>query len=142
MVKSTQSRKPANRQPTSLAIPTLETRVPSSTPDQLIDPRILEIHVQQQQPSIQAQPPILNSIEPAQPNDFSKSQSRSPSYNPPIDNLQQKPSVKLQQQEDKIEEKGKVFVWTIKLEALLFNELVHQVVDLGKQANSGFKKEA
>jgi hypothetical protein len=32
--------------------------------------------------------------------------------------------------------------WTPELEKLMLDELVHQVVDLGKRADSGFKKEA
>jgi hypothetical protein len=69
--------------------------------------------------------------------------SRSPNYNPPIEDLQQESPIEdSQQQEEELDDKGKGFVWTIKLEALLFNELVRQVVDLGKRADSGFKKEA
>lgn len=160
MAKSTRTRKPSNREPTSLAITTpIRTRDPPSSPDQLqvIDPRILDIDVRQRQPSIQAQPPIFNtteqpkldSIELAQPNDLPDTQSqavswsRSPSYNPFIEDLQQEPSIKdSQQQKEELDDKGKVFAWTIELEALLFNELVRQVVDLGKRANSRFKNEA
>jgi Myb/SANT-like DNA-binding domain len=32
--------------------------------------------------------------------------------------------------------------WTFEIEEVMLNELVHQVVDLGKRADSGFKKEA
>ena len=37
--------------------------------------------------------------------------------------------------------KAKVFAWTFAIEEAMFNKLVHQV-ELGKRADSGFKKEA
>jgi Myb/SANT-like DNA-binding protein len=71
--------------------------------------------------------------------------SRSPSY---INNLQppvkdsQPPIEDSQQPEEELNDKDKGFAWTFELEELMFNELVRQVIDLGKRADSGFKKEA
>jgi Myb/SANT-like DNA-binding protein len=155
IMKSTRIKKPSNREPKSLAITTpIRTRVPPSSPDQLqqvIDPQILELDAQQL-------------IELAQPDDLPNdlpdntqqvSWSRSPGYNSPIDDSQssvddsqppvensQPPVNNSQQLEEELDDKGKVFAWTFELEELMFNELIRQVVDLGKRADSGFKKEA
>jgi len=114
-MKSTRNRKPANREPKSLAItPPIRTRIPPSSPDQLqqvIDPQILELDAQQ--PIKLAQPDDL-------PDETQRvSWSTSPSYNSPIDGSQ--PLIEDLQH---LEEEGKVFAWTFELEELIFNELV------------------
>jgi hypothetical protein len=107
----------------------------------VIEPQILEHDAQQ---TIElAQPDEL-------PNDLPDetqrvSWSRSPSYiddsQPPVENPRS--HVKHSQQpEEELNDKNEDFTRTFELEELTFNELVCQVVDLGKRADRGFKKEA
>ena len=60
-------------------------------------------------------------------------QSVTPGYNPPTDDSQAA---------EELYNKGKAFLQTFTIEEAMFNKLVRQVVDLGKQADSRFTKRA
>ena len=151
-MKSNRIKKPANREPTSLAIPTsIRTQVPPSSPNQLqdvIDPRLLEHDAQLPNKAIintVKQPELdlieLDSTKFASLNDDLSSntqtrefsQSTTPGYNPSTNDSQVTKG---------LDNKGKTFLWTFVIEEAMFNKLVQQVVDLSKQADNEFKKEA
>jgi hypothetical protein len=142
--KSTRIRKPTNREPRSaIAAPT--PIIPSS-PDQLqvIDPQLLALNNATNSNSITVERGYnpfsdgyldVDTISPSFP--------LTPSNNsqPVEDELDSRQSV-----QDKDKDKGKEtvrpFAWTKEMEETMIQELVRQVVDNGKRADSGFKREA
>src|SRR5258705_2873298 len=148
--KSSRTRKPANREPTSLAVYSRGTPQPptlESLPDQLqqvIDPEILALNKAQ---TDSATAPIYNSITVEADREFSpfsdgyEDQPTTPSLTTPSPSTSdsQKQDIDPEQQDE--EELETKFAWTFAMEEVLFNELVHQV-ELGKRADNGFKKEA
>lgn len=149
--KSNRVRKPANKEPTSLATRTT-TSITQSSPDQLphvIDPQLValdrdaitlnnntiddSIVVERDfspfsdgfpnLPSRPSTPDVTGTINDSQPLDTEPDS---------------------QQEQEQTQQAGNttaVFAWTFAMEEALFNELIHQD-ELGKRADSGFKKEA
>ena len=128
--KSTRARKAPNREPVSLAITTAP--IPPSSLDQLqlamqsIDPRLLEHDATIPVASVNTD----NTIKPL-------SRHSTPSSEYSIPNDLQEP-IRTEQGGNG---KERAFSWSFAMEEAMFNELLHQV-EMGKHADSGFKKEA
>jgi hypothetical protein len=151
--KSARTRKSTNRKPTSRAVrdrssphPPTPTQNPvqMASPDQLqqIDPQLFALENTQAGEGMDNSITVNSSVErqfspfsdayesPSAPADTGEPEPEPDSQDPVIDPEQQ--------DEDEANTK---FAWTFEMEEALFNELVHQV-ELGKRADSGFKKDA
>ena len=145
--KSTRVRKPANRLPKSLAALPIDPLIvlkPALDPEPLdlpIDPRLLDVAVDVDDDIERQFSPFSDSyIGDTQPQSSlghqqSSTSSESDPFQPIHNNSQQPTHI----QQDT--EKEKLFSWTDLMVDTLLNELLHQV-ELGKRADSGFKKEA
>lgn len=147
--KSTRVRKPANKEPTSLATRTTTSITPSS-PDQLqhvIDPQLVALDrdaITLNNNTIDDSIVVERDFSPFS-DGFPNLPSRPSTPDVTINDsqpLDTEPDS--QQEQEQTQQAGNttaVFAWTFAMEEALFNELIHQD-ELGKRADSGFKKEA
>jgi hypothetical protein len=147
--KSTRVRKPANKEPTSLATRTTTSITPSS-PDQLqhvIDPQLVALDrdaITLNNNTIDDSIVVEHDFSPFS-DGFPNLPSRPSTPDVTINDsqpLDTEPDS--QQEQEQTQQAGNttaVFAWTFAMEEALFNELIHQD-ELGKRADSGFKKEA
>lgn len=149
--KSARTRRSTNRKPTSLAvrdrsyphtpIPT-QNLVQIASPDQLqqIDPQLFALENTQASEGIDdtiTVKPVDKQFSPFSDGYESPSSPPADTGEPEPDS--QDPVIDPQQQDE--DEANTKFAWTFEMEEALFTELVHQV-ELGKRADSGFKKDA
>jgi Myb/SANT-like DNA-binding domain len=149
--KSTRVRKPANKEPTSLATRTTTSITPSS-PDQLphvIDPQLFALNrdaITLNNNTIDDSIVVERDFSPFS-DGFPNLPSRpsTPDVTGTINDSQPLDTEPDSQQEQEQTQQARnttaVFAWTFAMEEALFNELIHQD-ELGKRADSGFKKEA
>lgn len=147
--KSNRVRKPANKEPTSLATRTTTSITPSS-PDQLphvIDPQLVALDrdaITLNNNTIDDSIVVERDFSPFS-DGFPNLPSRPSTPDVTINDsqpLDTEPDS--QQEQEQTQQAGNttaVFAWTFAMEEALFNELIHQD-ELGKRADSGFKKEA
>ncbi|MEA2958739.1 MAG: hypothetical protein QOJ58_4260 [Alphaproteobacteria bacterium] len=147
--KSTRVRKPANKEPTSLATRTTTSITPSS-PDQLqhvIDHQLVALDrdaITLNNNTIDDSIVVERDFSPFS-DGFPNLPSRPSTPDVTINDsqpLDTEPDS--QQEQEQTQQAGNttaVFAWTFAMEEALFNELIHQD-ELGKRADSGFKKEA
>jgi hypothetical protein len=150
--KSTRVRKPANKEPTSLATRTTSS-ITTSPPDQLqhvIDPQLVALDrdavITLNNNTIDDSIVVERDFSPFSdgfPN-LPSSPSTPDATGTINDSLSLDAEPDSQQEQEQTQQAGNataVFAWTFAMEEALFNELIHQD-ELGKRADSGFKKEA
>jgi hypothetical protein len=137
--KSTRVRKPANRLPKSLAALPIDPPIVPEPLDLLIDPQLLDVAVDNDDVDRQFSPFSDGYIEDTQPQSPSSTSSNpfQPFEQAVISDDLQQPTCTQQD----TEKENKSFSWTDLMVDTLLNELLQQV-ELGKRADSGFKKEA
>jgi Myb/SANT-like DNA-binding domain len=159
--RATRNRRPPNREPTSLAAATSTSEneaidtIEIVAPDANIDPAITTYEIDHPPPPSQ----LVDSLDPNYDiyplNDFeypppspilpNESQGREVSWPPtpplPFAPLQSQPASPIPLPFTSDTQPQLPLRWTFKMEEILFHTLLEQV-DIGKRADSGFKKEA
>jgi hypothetical protein len=138
--KSTRVRKPANRLPKSLAALPIDPPIDPEPLDLLIDPRLLDVAVDDDVER-QFSPFSDGYIKGTQPQSSSPFDTSSDPFQPFEQAVTPDDSQQPTYTQQDTEKENKSFLWTDLMVDTLLNELLHQV-ELGKRADSSFKKEA